>query len=202
MTVTIEFFFDFMSPYTYLASTQIEALAARNGAQVRWRPVHLPGLFKATGNKSPIETPAKAIQNIKDLGDWSKHYGIPPLIFPEGWPAPFATASRVALVLEVQGKTASFARKLFNRLWTTGDNGNSPEVLAEMLTAEGADAAAVLAEAASEPIKQRLRDNTDELVKRGGYGLPTLFVGEEMFVGNDRLMFVEAAVKRLNATGA
>ena len=102
----------------------------------------------------------------------------------------------------MQGKTASFARKLFNRLWTTGDNGNSPEVLAEMLTAEGADAAAVLVEAASEPIKQRLRDNTDELVKRGGYGLPTLFVGEEMFVGNDRLMFVEAAVKRLNATGA
>ncbi|MBX7113949.1 MAG: 2-hydroxychromene-2-carboxylate isomerase [Myxococcaceae bacterium] len=202
MPVTLEFFFDFMSPYTYLASTQIDALAVRNGAHVRWRPVHLPGVFKAAGTQAPIETPAKAIHNIKDLGDWSKHYGIPPLIFPEGWPGTLTAANRVALALEAQGKTASFARKLFARLWTTGDNGNSPALLAEMLSAEGVDAAAVLAEAATEPVKQRLRDNTEELVKRGGYGLPTIFVGEEMFVGNDRLMFVEAAVKRLNAAGA
>jgi|CXWL01.1.fsa_nt_gi 2-hydroxychromene-2-carboxylate isomerase len=197
MAITLEFFFDFMSPYTYLASTQIDALAARQNAQVRWRPVHLPGVFKATSNKAPIDTPAKAIHNIKDLGDWAKHYGLSGLMFPEGWPAPLTTANRVALALEASGKTGSFAKRLFSRLWTTGDNGNSPELLAEMLTGEGVDAAAVLAEAASDPIKLLLRENTEELVKRGGYGLPTIFVGDEMFVGNDRLMFVEAALERL-----
>src|SRR5690242_16754228 len=104
MPKTLEFFFDFMSPYSYLASTQVEAVCARTGATLLWRPFLLGPVFKATENAGPLATPAKAAYIRKDLDDWADHYGIPRLVFPAEFPFRILEAARLALVAAERGK--------------------------------------------------------------------------------------------------
>lgn len=194
MARTVEFFFDFMSPFSYLASTRVEAMAARVGGTVRWRPFFLPGVLKATGNKSPIETPAKGTYMFKDLQDWARYLGLPPLVMPEAFPFLTVLADRVALVMDEKGRLKDFAEPTFRRVWAEGHDVSDLTTLKAILVGLGEDADAVLARAQSQELKDRLRANTDEAVQRGAFGAPTFFVGSEMFVGNDRLDFVERAL--------
>lgn len=190
---TLEFFYDFVSPYSYLATTRVEAIAQRAGASVRFRPFLLGGVMKATGNHAPLETVPK-FQHMKvDLQRWARRLGVT-LNFPASFPIPSILALRTALAAEAQGKLVPFTHAVYAAAWVDGRDIASPDVLVEVAGAVGLDGAALVA--AAPEFKAALVAQTDEAVRRGAFGAPTLFLGDEMFVGNDRLDFVEEALRR------
>lgn len=190
----LEFFYDFVSPYSYLASTRIEALAARTGATLRYRPFLLGGVFKASGNRAPIEVEAKGKHMWIDLERWARHLGVP-LVRPPVFPVPSILALRTALAAEPQGKLVPFTHAAFRACWGEGKDLGVPEVVEAIAASVGLDGKATVAAAADH--KVALLRQTQETVDRGAFGAPTFFVNRtEMFVGNDRLDFVEAALRR------
>ena len=197
---TLEFFFDCSSPWTYLAFHRIEEVARAAGAELVWRPILVGGVFNAV-NDSVYEqrarpVPAKARYHAKDLQDWARLYGL-----AIGWPSVFPVnsvkAMRGCFVAEEHGLLPRWARAVFEAYWG-GDRDISQEAVLEKLAADvGLDGSELLAKIASPPYKDRLRANTDELIARGGFGSPTMFVnGDDMYFGNDRLPLVAAALER------
>jgi 2-hydroxychromene-2-carboxylate isomerase len=188
----LEFFYDFTSPYSYFASTRVEALARRTGAELRWRPFLLGGVFKACGNRAPIEVPAKGRYMLHDLERWAKRLGV-----PYRWPPVFPIASllalRCALSAEKQGKLVPFSHAIYRAAWGEGRDVGKPEEVAAVAAALGLDGAALVASAPG--FKEALTRQTQEAVDRGTFGAPTFFVGEQLFVGNDRMDFVEEALR-------
>ena len=191
---TLEFFYDFVSPYSYLASTRVEAVATRTGATIRWRPFVLGGVFKATSNHAPIEIPAKAKHMLLDLDRWSRRLGVP-LQFPEAFPFNPILSLRTALAAEAVGKMAPATHAIYRARWADQRDIADPAVLAAVLTEAGLDGAALVAAAPN--YKEALLKQTQEAIDRGAFGAPLFFVGEQMFVGNDRLDFVEEALRAL-----
>jgi len=176
---TVEFFFDVGSPTTYLAWTQLPALAADCGARIAWRPMLLGGVFKATGNSSPVTIPAKGRWMLGDLQLWAKHWG-EPLKFNPHFPVNTLTLMRGATGVQMR-EPASFGRYLeviFNAMWREPRNLGDAEVLAKF--ADGYKMATELREmyAADPEVKARLQANTEEAVARGVFGAPTFFVGD------------------------
>ncbi|HEY1416092.1 MAG TPA: 2-hydroxychromene-2-carboxylate isomerase [Caulobacteraceae bacterium] len=196
----VEFFFDCSSPWTYLAFENIQPLAADVGARIVWRPFLVGGVFN-TVNPSVYQSratpvPAKARYMLKDVQDWARHAGLrirfPPTVFPVN----SVKAMRACLVLEPEGRLVAFARAIFEAYWSDDQDVSQDEVLAAICDDVGIDRS-VLERAAAPEIKDRLRANTDELVARGGFGSPTMFVaGEDMYFGNDRLPLVRGALLR------
>jgi 2-hydroxychromene-2-carboxylate isomerase len=189
---TLEFFYDFVSPYSYLASTRVEDLARRAGAELRWRPFLLGGVLKATDNKAPADTPAKYRHIKVDVGRWALRLGVP-LAFPEKHPFSTVLAMRCALAAEARGELVPFTHASFRAAWVEGRDLTTPEVLSAVAMSAGLDGAALVA--AAPDYKAALAAQTEEAVRRGAFGAPTFFVGDEMFVGNDRLDFVELALR-------
>jgi 2-hydroxychromene-2-carboxylate isomerase len=194
---TLEFFYDFTSPYSYLASTQVEAVAARAGATVRWRPFLLGGVFKATGNRAPIETVAKGRHMWIDLERWSRRLEVP-LRRPQTFPVPTVLALRAVLAAPPD-RLAHASQALFRAVWVEDREIANPVVLAAVLREAGLDGEALVAAAPSQ--KEALVVSTSEAVERGAFGAPALFVGDQLFVGNDRLDFVEAALRQAAPVG-
>ena len=194
MNGAVEFFFDFMSPYSYLASTRVEALV--QPTPVTWRPCFLPGILRATENRGPAEIPAKLAHLMKDLSDWTDFLGLPPVRLPESVPFLATQANRCALVALDEGKGPAFIKAMFRAIWCDGRSANDAQVLTEVLTSAGLDAPHVLELAGSQPLKERLKASTEEAVRRGAYGVPAFFVGDELFMGNDRLEFVVRRLKK------
>ena len=190
---TLEFFYDFVSPYSYLASTRVEEVARRTGATLRWRPFLLGGVFKATGNRSPIETVAKGRHMWTDLERWSRRLGVP-LRRPQTFPVSSLLALRAALAADKKGALVPYTHAVFRAYWAEGRDVASPAVLTAIVNEAGLDGAALVALAPEH--KAALAANTEEAVARGAFGAPTFFVGDEMFIGNDRLDFVEEALRR------
>jgi 2-hydroxychromene-2-carboxylate isomerase len=189
----LEFFYDFVSPYSYLASTRVEAVAARAGATVRFRPFLLGGVFRATGNRAPLEVEAKGRHMWTDLARWARRLGVP-LARPTPFPTSTVLALRVALAAEAQGKLVPFSHAAFRAYWADGRDLALPEVVQAVASSVGLDGAALVA--AAPTFKERLVQQTQEAIDRGAYGAPTFFVRDELFVGNDRLDFVEEALRR------
>jgi 2-hydroxychromene-2-carboxylate isomerase len=195
MNKTVEFFFDVGSPTAYLAYTQLPALAASCGAQVVWRPMLLGGVFKATGNASPVTVAAKGRWMLGDLQRWARRYGVP-LVFNPHFPINTLTLMRGAVGMQMR-EPAEFLRYLdvvFGAMWREPRKLGDAEVLAQVLREGGFDPAHVAALAADAEVKAQLIANTDEAVARGAFGAPTFFVGEQMFFGQDRLEFVREAL--------
>jgi 2-hydroxychromene-2-carboxylate isomerase len=191
---TLEFFYDYISPYSYLAATQVESIANRAGAQLVWRPFFLGAVFKATGNTPPGINPYKASYMLSDLLRWTRHYGLPDFTLPDPFPVRSITALRLGLVAAEQGSLPAYTHALYHAVFALGQDQGTPEVLSSVLNQVGMSVEASFARAEEPQIKELLRKNTDEAVARGSFGAPTLFVGEEMFIGNDRLAFVEKAL--------
>jgi 2-hydroxychromene-2-carboxylate isomerase len=189
----LEFFYDFVSPYSYLASTRVEALAARTGATVRFRPFLLGGVFRATGNRAPVEVEAKGRHMWTDLGRWARHLGVP-LARPPVFPTSTVLALRVALLAEERGKLVPYTHAAFRAYWGEGRDLAQADVVQAVASSVGLDGAALVA--AAPTMKERLAAQTQEAVDRGAFGAPTFFVRGEMFVGNDRLEFVEEALRQ------
>ncbi|MBK8942693.1 MAG: 2-hydroxychromene-2-carboxylate isomerase [Polyangiaceae bacterium] len=194
----LEFFFDFASTYSYLASTQLDAMAERAGAEILWRPMVLGAVFQGAGNDMPAKVAAKAPYLLRDIERWAKHYGVP-FKMSSHWPCPTIAAERLTLVADESGKGPAFAKAVFRAMWAEDRNINDEAELSKLLAEVGLDPAAALARSKSPEIKERLRTNTDLALSRGAFGAPAMFVGEELFWGNDRLHFVEDALKRAGA---
>jgi len=195
MNKFVEFFFDVGSPTAYLAYTQLPALAAACGAQVVWRPMLLGGVFKATGNASPVSVPAKGRWMNDDLQRWARRYGVA-LVFNPHFPINTLTLMRGAVGMQMR-EPAEFLRYLdvvFAAMWREPRNLGDPEVLAQVLRDGGFEPAHLASLAADPEVKAQLIANTDEAVARGAFGAPTFFVGAQMFFGQDRLEFVREAL--------
>ena len=197
---TLEFFYDCSSPWTYLAFSKVEEVANRTGAELIWRPILVGGVFN-TVNKSIYEqrsnpVPAKARYHAKDLGDWASHYGLV-INWPSVFPVNSVNAMRGAIVAAEEGKLPAFSKRVFEAYWGE-DQDISQEAVIRTLAAEvGLDPDGFWTKLKSEPIKQELKDNTSEVMERGGYGSPTMFVNtHDMYFGNDRLELVEAALRK------
>lgn len=188
----LDFFFDLSSPYSYLAATRLPALAERTGAEIRWRPMVLYAVFGATGNRMPAESPPKAQWMLGDLGRWSTHYGVP-FRMNSRFPVNALQAMRLILVGERHGRAEQVATEAFRRVWAEDRDVTSPDELQQIAAAAGlpGDATAAITDPA---IKDALKANTDEAIRRGVFGAPAFLVGDTLFWGNDRLHFVEQAL--------
>jgi len=200
----VEFFFDCSSPWTYLAFHKIEALCRETGATLEWRPILVGGVFNAV-NPSVYEqrakpVPAKARYYAKDLRDWARHYGLR-IGQPPVFPVNSVKAMRGAFFALERGVLPAYARAVFESYWGELEDISQDAVLEKIVDRVGLPRAEFFAAIASPAYKERLRANTDELIARGGFGSPTIFVdGSDMYFGNDRLELVRAAV--LGGAGA
>lgn len=195
MAPTLEFFFDYMSPPTYLAYTQIPGLLARTGATVIWRPMLTLGLFELVGNKSPITVPNKGAWVAKDLQRFAKRYGVALNQNPHMATIRIVPPLRGALVAEGIGAFKAYSDAMFRAMWVEGLNIGEPEVWAGLIRGADLDPAAFAAGVERPEVKDKLKANTQEAARRGAFGAPTFFVGEDMFWGQDRLDFVEEALR-------
>lgn len=187
---SIEFFYDIGSPYSYLCATQIDGVAAKHGRDVKWRPLLLGAVFKATGNDMPARIPAKAKWMLGDLTLWAKSYRVP-FTFPPIFPANTLRAMRACTFAAERGKVRPMSLSLFESYWARGLDPSSDEALHKASTAAGLDPAELLAGLDTQPIKDALRKTTDEAVTRGAFGAPAILVGDQLFWGNDRLPLLD-----------
>ena len=191
----LEFFFDYGSPYSYLANSRLPALVGRTGAEVAYRPMLLGGVFKATGNSSPAVEPCepKRAYGGLELRRWIAHLGVPFGGNPH-FPINTLLLMRTAVAAQHAGVFEPFHRAVYPAFWAEGENLGEPEVLGRVVEKAGLDARALLEAGGDPEVKAELRSTTEEAVARGVFGAPTFFVEDEMFFGNDRLDFVERAL--------
>ncbi len=192
---TVEFFFDFGSPATYLAHTQLPRIAREAGAALVYRPMLLGGVFKATGNASPVSVPAKGRWLGQDLARWAVRWGVP-FTFNPHFPINTLTLMRGAVGLQTRRPElfATYVDAVFDAMWVASRNLGDPAELAAVLAAAGIPADEFTAWVADPEVKAALVALTEQAVARGAFGAPTCFVGEQMFFGQDRLDFVAAAL--------
>jgi 2-hydroxychromene-2-carboxylate isomerase len=194
----LEFFFDCSSPWTYLAFHKIEEVAREGGADLVWKPILVGGVFNAV-NPSVYEsranpTPARAAYHGKDLADWARLYGLA-IGMPKVFPVNSVKAMRGCLVAAEHGRLPEFARAVFERYWGDLEDISQDSVLEPIVDAVGLDRRAFFDRIARPETKALLRANTDELIERGGFGSPTMFVETtDMYFGNDRLPLVRLAL--------
>jgi 2-hydroxychromene-2-carboxylate isomerase len=196
MNRQVEFFFDFGSPTAYLAWTQLPRIAKECRAEIVWRPMLLGGVFKATGNQSPVMIAPKGRWMWLDMAQWARRYGVP-LNIPPNFPANTLTLMRGATGMQMRepDRFLRYVDVVYRAMWGEGrDLGNSSE-LAALLTQERFDAADFTVMVGDPAVKAKLIATTEEAVRRGVFGAPTLFVGEQMFFGQDRLEFVQDALR-------
>lgn len=195
MRKTVEFFFDLGSPASYLAWTQIGLLAQETQADIRWCPMLLGGVFQATGNASPATVPAKGAYVFQDLSRFARRYGVPLQQNPY-FPVNTLTLMRIAVAVQqhLPERFQAYLGAMFKALWVEQLDLGQAAVLEEALRHNGFDAPALLGWAASPEVKAGLKATTEEAVRRGVFGAPSFFVGDEMFFGQDRLDFVREAL--------
>lgn len=192
---TVEFFFDFGSPASYLAWTQLPAICAAAGATLAYRPMLLGGVFQATGNASPVTVPAKGKYMLTDLARFATRYGVP-MRFNPHFPINTLALMRGAVGMQLRdpARFGDYVTAMFRAMWVDGCNMADPSVVADVLARAGFDPQATLALTADPAVKDALKAATEEAVHRGAFGAPTMFVGEQMFFGQDRLDFVREAL--------
>lgn len=197
MTKTVDFYFDFGSPAAYLAYTQLPAICAETGATLNWKPMLLGGVFQATGNHSPATVPAKGKYMFADLNRYAVRYGVPFKHNPH-FPINTLMLMRAAVGLQMRedGRQAAFTQAVFSAIWVNEKNMNDLGVMGAVLHEAGFDAAAMLALVSQQDVKDRLKVLTQRAVERGIFGAPTMFVGDQMFWGQDRLEFVRQALAK------
>lgn len=190
---TVEFLYDYASPASYLAWTQLPGLCVRHGAELVRLPVFAGGIFKAVGNNSPVNVKPKGVWMFDDLGRYARHYGVPFEKNPHFMFNSLA-AMRGAMWARSQGRLADYDRAMFEAAWVTGRNIGAVEELKAIIADAGIDADAMLDAIQQADVKQTLVDETGRAVERGAFGVPTMFVDGVMHFGQDRLTWVERAL--------
>jgi 2-hydroxychromene-2-carboxylate isomerase len=194
----LEFFFDCSSPWTYLAFHRIEEVAREASAELVWRPILVGGVFNAVNPTVYAQradpTPAKAAYHGKDLADWARLYGLR-IGMPPVFPVNSVKAMRGAFVAAEHGRLSAYARAVFESYWGRLEDISQDGVLEKIVRSVDLAPAEFFEKIAAPEYKAKLRENTDELIERGGFGSPTMFVnGEDMYFGNDRLVLLRHAL--------
>ncbi len=201
MTKQVEFFYDLSSPWTCLAFHNIQPIIAETNANIIWRPFLVGGVFNAV-NKS-VYAGREDMNNpkmrffLKSLKDWANWSAVT-LNFPsKHHPVKSVYAMRACCALEDnQDVLFRFSKAAFNAYYTDQKNLDDSIILAEIAESIGLDSKALIAKSQSDEIKLKLRTNTEEAIKRGSFGSPSIFVGgDNMFFGNDQLPLVKHAIK-------
>ena len=197
----IEFFFDCSSPWTYLAFSNIQPLAKQYNVPITWRPVLVGGIFNAVNqsvyNNRNDPVPAKQRYGKKDMQDWARSAGLKIKMPPTVFPVNAVKSMRGCILMDREGKLLPFATACFEAYWGDDQDISKDEVLAKICQRVGVDPQKFLSGIAEQPIKDQLKANTDEVIARGGYGSPTMFVDKtDMYFGNDRLPLLREAVER------
>ena len=199
MARQLDFYFDCSSPWTYLAFHAVQPLAAELGAEIAWKPILVGGVFNAV-NQTVYDSrakpnPLKQAYMLKDLGDWAALYGLKIVFPPTVFPVNSVKCMRGAFAALDEGKLVPYATAAFEAYWSSDLDISRDEVMAEIAVQAGLERQRFFAAIETPACKARLRASTDELIARGGFGSPTLFVGDRMFFGNDRLPLVRAALE-------
>lgn len=195
MSKKIEFYFDVGSPASYLAWTQIQTIAERHNAELEMKPMLLGAVFQATGNSSPATVPAKGNYTRQDFQRFARRYGVT-LKHNPFFPINTLQLMRGAAAYQNTEHFDRYLTAVFTGMWVEELDMGKPEVVTEVLERNGFDAAEVMGRMNDPAVKDRLRQTTDEAISRGVFGAPSIFVGDELFFGQDRLEFVEQALTR------
>lgn len=194
MSKTLEFYFDFGSPTAYLAHKRLGQLQSQYALTVEYKPMLLGGVFKATGNVSPVTIPAKGQYMLAhDLPRFAKRYNATLNMNPH-FPINTLHLMRGAIAAQQLGCMENYTNSVYDAVWVAGKNMGDSEVVVEHLSNAGLDTEAILSLAQDPDIKAQLIANTDAAVERGVFGAPTFFMDSEMYFGQDRLDFVEEAL--------
>ena len=194
MSKSVDFYFDFGSPTSYLAYTQLASVAERTGATVRYKPILLGGVFQATNNRSPLEVAAKGKWMRADIEDFARRYDVPFQWNPH-FPINTLALMRGAIHALREGTLVTYSDTMFKAIWADAENMNDPAVIGKVLEAAGFDAPRIFAATQDQSVKDALKAATEEAVARGVFGAPTFFVGPRMHFGQDRLLYVEELLK-------
>ena len=198
MSKTVELIFDFGSPNAYLCLKVLPPILARTGAELLITPCLLGGIFKATGNKAPFvqyaDVPVKMAYERLEMQRFIDKHDLTKFAFNPHFPINTLLIMRGAVVAADEGKLPAYVDAILRAMWEDGLKMDDPEVVAGFLSANGFDGPALLARTQEPEIKAALVRNTESAVARGVFGIPSFFVGEEMFFGKDRLGQVEEAL--------
>lgn len=198
---TLECFFDCSSPWTYLAFESLQPVAAEFDVVIDWRPILVGGIFNTinptvyASREKPV--PQKQRYLAKDLRDWARYSKLdirfPTTVFPVN----SVKAMRACIALAPQGKLVTFARETFRIYWRDDRDISQDDVMREICARAGVDEGFVFDAIAKPEIKDALKRNTDEVMARGGFGSPTIFVDrDDMYFGNDRMPLIRDALVR------
>jgi 2-hydroxychromene-2-carboxylate isomerase len=191
MAKKLEFFYDYVSPYSYLANSQVGNIS---GSDLVYRPMFLGAVMQATGNKPPGTLEVKGKYLRKDIARWAEHYGIVYKRNPN-FPQNTLKALRLAIVAQHEGIFPEVHDALYKAMFVNEEDLSDDKVLGEIMKLVGLDESATFDRIADPQIKDELKANTEEAVARGAFGAPTFFVGEQMFFGNDRFDFIKEALR-------
>lgn len=195
MPVTIDFIFDFGSPNAYLSWKVLPGIAQRTGARINLTPCLLGGIFKATNNRSPMEAfgevKGKLAYERLETQRFVARHGLTAFRWNPHFPVNTLTIMRGLIAARRAGVEKAYVAAVAAAMWEAGEKMDDPDVVVRVLTAAGLDGAALLAATADPVVKAELVANTEAAVARGVFGIPTFFVGDEMFFGKDRLGQVE-----------
>ena len=190
MVKNIDFYFDFGSPTAYLAFTQLQLIEKRSGANLVFHPILLGGIFKATGNSPPAAIPAKGKYMMRDLQRYAEKYQVPYERNPF-FPVNTLSLMRGAVSYQNNGDFERYVNVIFHNMWVEPKNLNDEDVLKKMLIENNFEYNDFLKRTSDQRIKDQLISNTEKVVQKGAFGAPTIFIGEEMFFGQDRMDFIE-----------
>lgn len=202
VTVKAEFLFDFGSPNAYLAHKVLPGIEARTGARFDYVPVLLGGVFKLTGNQSPMAAFAGIRNKLEyeqlETQRFIARHGLNQFRFNPNFPVNTLTVMRGAVAAGEAGCFAPYAEAVFRAMWEEGRKMDEPEVIRAALDGAGLDGAGLLAQTRDQAVKDRLLANTERAVARGVFGAPSFFVGDELFFGKDRLGAVEDEIRKMS----
>jgi 2-hydroxychromene-2-carboxylate isomerase len=197
MSRVIEFFFDYGSPYSYIANAVLPGLARRHRAEIAYRPMLLGGVFKATGNQSPIYEPvaSKRAYGMLTLRRSAVLHGV---AFEHNPHFPINTLAlmRTAVAAQHESVFGAFHSAVYPAMWAKGLDLGNAAVVADVLVAAGLDAEAIEARARESAVKEELRATTEEAVARGVFGAPAIFLDGQLYFGVDHLPFLEHALEK------
>ncbi len=190
MSLQADFYFDYGSPTSYLAWVQLPGIVERTGTTIHYKPILLGGVLKAAGNTSPMDVPAKRNWMAKDMASFARRYDVPFRLNPL-FPINTLALMRGAIYAQREGFLLPYSEAMFRAMWVDTRDLSNPKEIGEVLTQAGLDAERLMTGAQEPGIKETLKVETEAAVQRGLFGAPVLFVGEEMFFGQDRLPYAE-----------
>ena len=195
MIKSFEFYFDFASPYTFLAHKEIRKIEKENSIKIKYMPILLDSLLKSVGVKANADIPIKAKYMIKDCKLWAEKKNVV-FKFNNYFPIVTLNLMRCVLVAEKQGFAQNFINKIFDAIWEDGLNLNDNIIVEKLLKNIGINAKKLLMESVDNKIKDELKKRTDEAYKKGIFGSPSFIVNNKIFWGQDRLEFVFNEAKK------